>query len=75
MPGRRSYFRDSSLLRQMVLSRWANEGRAGLREAREDSISDKVQSDVPELTNAELVQLRVRVMVGELNDHVARTCL
>jgi hypothetical protein len=55
MPRRRSYFRDSSLLRQMVLARWANEGGAGLHEAREDSISDKVQSDVPELTHLPLM--------------------
>lgn len=44
------------LQRQKALSRWDNEGGARARE---------VQADVPELTNTELVHLRVRVIALE----------
>jgi hypothetical protein len=42
--------------RQKALARWENEGGAPAMEA---------QADVPELTNAELVQLRIRVIALE----------
>ena len=56
---------DPSQQRQMALSRWDNEGGAGPCGSQEGQISEEVQSEVPELTNAELVQLRVRVIALE----------
>ena len=50
---------------QMALSRWDNEGGAGLSGPPQDPISAEAQSEVPELTNSELVQLRVRVIALE----------
>ena len=52
-------------LRQMVLSRWDNEGGAGPCGPQADLTSGKEQWDVPDLTNAELVQLRIRVIALE----------
>ena len=49
----------------MALSRWDNEGGAGPCGPQEGQISAQAQSEVPELTNAELVQLRVRVIALE----------
>ena len=48
-----------------ALSRWENEGEVGLRGPQECSNSGEVLSDVPELTNAELVKLRIRVIALE----------
>ena len=56
---------DPSRQRQMALSRWDNEGGAGLCGPQKGQISEKAESEVPELTNAELVQLRVRVIALE----------
>jgi hypothetical protein len=56
---------DPSQQRQMALSRWDNEGGAGPRGPQERQISGEVKSEVPELTNAELVQLRIRVIALE----------
>jgi hypothetical protein len=56
---------DPSQQRQMALSRWDNEGGAGPRGPQEGQISAEAQSDVPELTNVELVHLRVRVIALE----------
>jgi hypothetical protein len=55
----------SSQQRLMALSRWDNEGGAGPCGPQEGQISAEAQSEVPELTNAELVQLRVRVIALE----------
>jgi hypothetical protein len=55
----------SSQQRQVALSRWENEGGAGRPSPDEDPISAIAQSEVPELTNAELVQLRIRVIALE----------
>ena len=55
----------SARQRQIALSRWENEGGAGPRSPQESSISGNAQSDTPELTNAELVQLRIRVIALE----------
>lgn len=55
----------SSQQRQMALSRWENEGGAGRHGPDADQISANSQSEVPELTNAELVQLRIRVIALE----------
>ncbi len=42
--------------RERSLSRWGNEGRA---------LPDEAKAEVPELTNAELVHLRIRVIALE----------
>ena len=55
---------DSSRQHQTALSRWDNEGGAGPR-PQEGLISGEAQSEVPQLTNAELVQLRIRVIALE----------
>ena len=51
--------------RQMALSRWDNEGGAGPCRVQPGLDSGDVQPDVPPLTNAELVQLHVRVIALE----------
>jgi hypothetical protein len=56
---------NNSRQRQMALSRWDNEGGAGPQGPQEASVSGEVQSKVPALTNAELVQLRIRVIALE----------
>ena len=48
-----------------ALSRWDNEGGATLGGHREDMSSASAQSEVPALTNSELMQLRVRVIALE----------
>jgi hypothetical protein len=50
---------------QMALSRWDNEGGAGPSGPQGGSVSAEAQSGIPELTNAELVQLRIRVIALE----------
>jgi hypothetical protein len=55
----------SSLQRQMALSRWDNEGGAGPCGPQQGPIPEEAKFDVPDLTNAELVQLRVRVIALE----------
>ena len=56
---------DASQLLQAALSRWDNEGGAGPWGPQRDQISAEPQSDAPDLTNAELVQLRIRVIALE----------
>lgn len=58
-------FSDPSQQRLLALSRWDNEGGAGLCGHQDDEISAKARSEVSELTNAELIQLRVRVIALE----------
>ncbi len=48
-----------------ALSRWENEGGASERRSDDQSIADHIPSDQPPLSNAELVQLRVRVIALE----------
>ena len=55
-------FSDPSQQRQMALSRWDSEGGAGPYGSQH---SGEVLSADPELTNAELVQLRIRVIALE----------
>lgn len=55
--------KNNALVR--ALSRRENEGGAELGGPQDSSISGEVQSEVPQLTNAELVQLRVRVIALE----------
>jgi hypothetical protein len=57
--------RDPSRQHQTALSRWDNEGGAGTCGPQGGSVSGDVQSEVPQLTNAELVQLRIRVIALE----------
>ena len=61
MPDKKPDFVDPSQQRHMALSRWDNEGGAG---PRGPQAPGDVQSEVP-LTNTELVQLRIRVIVLE----------
>ena len=51
--------------RQMALSRWDNEGGARPCGPQKGQTSADAQFEVPELTNAELVQLGVRVIALE----------
>jgi len=55
----------SSQQRQRALSRWDNEGGAGPLGPQSRIVIKGVQHQVPELTNAELVQLRVRTIALE----------
>ncbi len=50
---------------QIALSRWDNEGGAGPHLRQRILDSGNLQPDVPELTNTELVQLRIRVIALE----------
>ena len=65
MPDKEPDFMDPSHQRQKALSRWDNEGGAGPGRSQEALISSEVQSEIPELTNVELVQLRIRVIALE----------
>ena len=56
---------DPSHQRLMALSRWDNEGGTVSNPPPPASAPGNEQSDVPELTNAELVQLRIRVIALE----------
>jgi hypothetical protein len=51
--------------REVALSLWDNEGGAGPRGAKEDLLTLEVQHALPASTNAELVQLRIRVVALE----------
>jgi hypothetical protein len=65
MPDRRPHSLTASQQLQAALSRWETDGGAGPRLPQEASISEEVQSEIPQLTNAELVQLRIRVIALE----------
>jgi hypothetical protein len=58
-------FSDRAKLREKALSRWDNEGGAGRGGSQEGSTADARVEREPQLTNAELVQLRVRVIALE----------
>jgi hypothetical protein len=49
----------------MALSRWDNEGGAGLCGLQKAQISAEAQSEVPERTSAELMKLRIGVIALE----------
>jgi tellurite resistance-related uncharacterized protein len=51
--------------REQALSRWDNEGGAGPGGPQKSSKADETRADVPDLSNAELIQLRVRVIALE----------
>jgi hypothetical protein len=50
---------------QGAISRWDTEGGAGPAGPQGGSVSAEAQSAIPELTNAEIVQLRIRVIALE----------
>ena len=56
---------EPSLQRERAISRWDKEGGAGFGGPQNGGSSAEVAADAPELTNAELVQLRVRVIALE----------
>jgi hypothetical protein len=58
-------FPDPSQQRQRALSRWDSEGGAGPSGSQSGTGSSGGPLPVPELTNAELVQLRVRMIALE----------
>ncbi|MDQ2803425.1 MAG: hypothetical protein M3Y41_12345 [Pseudomonadota bacterium] len=51
--------------RQTALSRWDNEGGAEPCDPQEGLAAANEQSEIPQLTNTELVQLRIRVIALE----------
>jgi len=65
MPDKKPDFVDSSQQYEMALSRWDTEGGAGPSGPQGSSIRDDLESEIPHLTNAELVQLRIRVIAIE----------
>jgi hypothetical protein len=65
MPDRLPNAVNAAEMRQKALSRWDNEGGATLGGHHESIRSAAAQSEVPPLTDAELVQLRVRVIALE----------
>jgi hypothetical protein len=65
MPNGTSDFPNSLEQRQNLLSRWTDEGDRRPDRPQDGQPSADIQSDIPELTNAELVQLRVRVIALE----------
>jgi hypothetical protein len=65
MPDRAPNALDAAQLRHRALSRWDNEGGATLGGSQEGLRSGAVQSEIPPLSNAELVQLRIRVIALE----------
>jgi hypothetical protein len=65
MPDRKQDQPDLSQQRQTALSRWENEGGAASSRLQEGSAPGEAQSEVPRLTNTELVQLRIRVIALE----------
>lgn len=50
---------------QMALSRWDNEGGAGPAGPLEGAAFSEAQPEIPQLTNAELVKLRIRLIALE----------
>lgn len=64
MRNRLSELSERDRLREGAFSRWDNEGGAG-EGGREHSASREVPPETPPLTNAELVQLQIRVIALE----------
>jgi len=65
MPRENSNTSSDSNQRQRALSRWDNEGGAGPDGPTLDSALETERIAVPDLTNAELVTLRIRVIALE----------
>lgn len=64
MPDKKPTASDRSQQREKAIARWENEGGSIPRRPHDAVISDQ-QSEVPELTDVELVNLRVRVIALE----------
>ena len=64
MQNRPSNLSERDRLREKAFSRWDNEGGAG-EGGREHPASTEMLPDTPPLTNAELVQLQIRVIALE----------
>jgi hypothetical protein len=62
MPDEKSDALSSTQQRQSALSRWDNEGGAGPHGSQEHGVE---LTDIPPLTNVDLVQLRIRVIALE----------
>jgi hypothetical protein len=58
-----SYF--TAQRREAALSSWENEGGAGSSRTRKSSAASEWEAAVPPLANAQLVQLRIRVIALE----------
>jgi len=65
MPRENSDTSSDWIQRQRALSRWDNEGGAGLDGPATVSAPDNERLPIPQLTNAELVTLRIRVIALE----------
>ena len=66
MPDQKHGVTDPAQLMRKALSRWDNDGGASRQGPQEGSVSGIPDpTDIPQLTNAELVQLRVRVIALE----------
>jgi len=65
MPGKKPDCLSPSEQFQMALSRWGTDGGAQPDCAQTGPSSNEAQSEAPQLTNAELVQLRIRVIALE----------
>jgi hypothetical protein len=65
MPGRKSITANASELRLKALSRWDNEGGAGPANRHEGETAAQCPPGIPNVSDAELIQLRVRVIALE----------
>ena len=65
MPSQEPSPQNASELRLGALSTWDNEGGAGHDGPQEAATFVKAQSNIPRLTDAELIQLRIRVIALE----------
>ncbi|HEX7437899.1 MAG TPA: hypothetical protein VF308_14420 [Caldimonas sp.] len=65
MTSRQSDVRDQSKQRQRALQRWENEGGAGPGRLAADAEPGEMHVNDPPLSNAELVQLQIRVIALE----------
>jgi hypothetical protein len=66
MPDEARAAADPLRLRQRALSRWDNEGGASRRGREENAINGNAElTDIPLLSNAEVVHLRIRVIALE----------
>ncbi|MEG3145201.1 hypothetical protein U1839_11125 [Sphingomonas sp. RT2P30] len=65
MPDNKTQPPSAEELRHRALSRWDNEGGAGRGGPKESHAHVLPDPDIPNLTDAELIQLRVRVIALE----------
>ena len=65
MPNNLPHSPDLTAQRERALSRWDNDGGAGPDGPQEGAKRDAIRHKGPELTHADLVQLRVRGLAPE----------